>query len=45
MRVIRELEKLNPEVTEEEVKINIKKAKNGKTHGVDGKQSRIIVGI
>ena len=31
-----ELEKLNSEVTEEEVKINIKKAKNGKTHGVDG---------
>ena len=31
-----ELEKLNSEVTEEEVKINIKKAKNGKTDGVDG---------
>ena len=32
-----ELEKLNSEVTEEEVKINIfKKAKTGKTRGVDG---------
>ena len=31
-----ELEKLNSEITEEEVKINIKKAKSGKTHGVDG---------
>ena len=37
-----ELEKLNSEVTEEEVKINIKKAKNGKTHGVDGILNKAI---